>query len=194
LQFEGITDGVFVVGDLTFDATAIATPLAMERSQILSHLGLVPQTYGVATFHRAENLSDGQQLRRMVEFLRQEARKRLLVLPLHPRTREALKGVAVELDGSGVMPIEPLGYLDMCQLVHWSELILTDSGGLQKEAYFHRVPCVTLRAETEWQETIEHGWNRLWTVPEYRERSDIPDYGAEPAAPRIIDALLRTLS
>jgi UDP-GlcNAc3NAcA epimerase len=166
----------------------------MERSQILKQLGLVPKTYGVATFHRAENLSDGQRLQRIVEFLREEARKRPLVLPLHPRTREALNGLGVKLNGNGFKPVEPLGYLDMCQLVHWSELILTDSGGLQKEAYFHRVPCVTLRAETEWEETIEHGWNRLWTVSDYLERSDIPEYGVQPAAARIIDALVKLLA
>jgi len=194
LKAEGIAERVFVVGDLTFDATAMATPLALQRSQILSRLGLAPKTYAVATFHRAENLSDPEKLRRIMELLREEAQKQTVVVPLHPRTRETLKARNIVPEGERIIPIEPLGYLDMCQLVHFAGLILTDSGGLQKEAYFHRVPCVTLREETEWRETIEHGWNRLWTVPTYSERSDIPEYESEPAAARIIEALMATLS
>jgi UDP-GlcNAc3NAcA epimerase len=192
LQAEGITQHVFLVGDLTFDAAALATPLALERSQILSQLGVVPRQYGVATFHRAENLSDEGLLRRIVEFLRGEARKRRIVVPLHPRTRETLKAANIALDQ--LILTEPLGYLDMCQLVHWAELVFTDSGGLQKEAYFHKVPCVTLRAETEWWETIEHGWNRLWTTPDYREQKEIPMCRNEPAAGKIIEALAATLT
>jgi UDP-GlcNAc3NAcA epimerase len=194
LKTEGITGQVHLVGDLTFDATAIATPFALAKSQILKQLGLNPKTYGIATFHREENLSDGEQLQKIVALVRTEAQKRPIVVPLHPRTRETLKASHMDLNDRRLMPIEPLGYLDMCQLVHFAQLILTDSGGLQKEAYLHRVPCVTLRAETEWEETIEYGWNRLWTEPEYRERKEIPAYGTEPAAGKIIDALAATLS
>jgi UDP-GlcNAc3NAcA epimerase len=82
--------------------------------------------------------------------------------------------------------IDPLGYLDMTQLVHNAAAVFTDSGGLQKEAYFHRVPCVTLREETEWVETIEAGWNRLWTGPDYGPRRDIADYGDGHAAEAIV--------
>ncbi len=194
LKNEGISHDVHLVGDLTFDASAMATPLAMERSQIVNQLGLVPKKYGIATFHRAENLNDAVRLRRIVEILHAEARKRPIVVPLHPGTRQMLQAANIDLDEEQLLFTEPLGYLDMCQLIHWAELVLTDSGGLQKEAYYHRVPCVTLRAETEWWETIEHGWNRLWTVPEYRERCEIPDYGTEPAAARIIEALAATLA
>lgn len=86
---------------------------------------------------------------------------------------------------AGVTLLEPLGYLDMTRLAHSAAAIFTDSGGLQKEAYFHRVPCVTLRDETEWVETVEAGWNRLWSQPDYAPRRDIPDYGTGEAS-RII--------
>lgn len=193
LRAEGITRNVFLVGDLSYDAMEMASSIALEQSNILAQLGLVSRKYGVATFHRAENLNDAGRLSRIVEFLHEEGRIRPVVVPLHPGTRETLKAFNIGLGGDGVIPIEPLGYLDMCQLIHSAELILTDSGGLQKEAYFHRVPCVTLREETEWEETIEYGWNRLWTVPDYRERKEIPGYGIDPAANKIIEALASSL-
>lgn len=193
LRAEGITRNVFLVGDLSYDAMEMASSIALEQSNILAQLGLVPRKYGVATFHRAENLNDAERLSRIVEFLHEEGRIRPIVVPLHPGTRETLKAFNIGLGGDGVIPIEPLGYLDMCQLIHSAELILTDSGGLQKEAYFHRVPCVTLREETEWEETIEYGWNRLWMVPDYRERKEIPGYGIDPAANKIIEALASSL-
>lgn len=194
LKAEGITRNVFLVGDLSYDATVTATSIAMEQSQILKQLGLVPRQYAVATFHRAENLSDADRLRRIVAFLHGEGRIRPIVIPLHPGTRETLKAFNIDLDHDGITPIQPLGYLDMCRLIHSAELIFTDSGGLQKEAYFHRVPCVTLRGETEWEETIEFGWNRLWTEPDYRKRKEIPGYGIEPAANKIIEALASSLT
>ena len=110
------------------------------------------------------------------------------MLPLHPRTRDAAARFSVRLDALTV--IEPVGYLDMTRLVADAAEVLTDSGGLQKEAYFHRVPCVTLRAETEWVETVTHGWNRLWDTDGYAERRPIDDYGAGDAAGRIRDLIL----
>ena len=120
--------------------------------------------YGLATIHRAENTDDPLQLRAVVQFLQERARKHPVVLPLHPRTRHAVSRMGVDLDGLQV--IDPVGYLDMAKLLHHAVEVYTDSGGLQKEAYFHRVPCTTLRDETEWTETISHGWNRLWKGPQ----------------------------
>jgi UDP-GlcNAc3NAcA epimerase len=121
-------------------------------------------------------------------YLGAAARERKIVLPLHPRTRAAaaLAGIAFE----GVEVVTPLGYLDMHRLLQDAAVVLTDSGGLQKEAYFHRVPCVTLRTETEWVETVACGWNRLWRVAEYAPRRDIDEYGDGTAAERIVRCLI----
>jgi UDP-GlcNAc3NAcA epimerase len=186
---EGITQGVHRTGDLMQDATLLATGLAAKHSNILARLGLEPHTYGVATVHRAENTDDPNTLARIAAFIAAEGQKQPMILPLHPRTREAAKAAGIDFASSGVVPIEPLGYLDMCRLMQSASIVLTDSGGLQKEAYFHRVPCVTMRSETEWVETVDCGWNRLWTVPDYRPRRPILEYGDGHAAEEILRIL-----
>jgi len=118
----------------------------------------------------------------IVAYLRDQARTMPLVVPLHPRTQEALERTNLRFDSDAIKPTGPLGYLDMCQLTRSAAMVLTDSGGLQREAYFHRVPSVTLRDQTEWTETIECGWNRLWTTPKYLPRRDIPQYDNARAA------------
>ncbi len=183
LAAEGITDGVHAVGDVMYDTTLAATERARTRSTILDRLGLQPGGYAVATIHRAENTDDPDRFARVIAWLAEQARERPVAMPVHPRTRKLMeaRGLAPE----GVTLLEPLGYLDMTRLAHSAAAIFTDSGGLQKEAYFHRVPCVTLREETEWVETVEAGWNRLWSQPDYAPRRDIPDYGTGEAS-RII--------
>lgn len=193
LKREGITKGVHKVGDLMYDATLLAVPLAKRHSKILKRLGLKPKTYGVATIHRAENTDHHATLAEIAKYLRKESRTRPIVLPLHPRTRQALHAAGIDFAGGAIKIIDPLGYIDMCRLVHSAEIVLTDSGGLQKEAYFHRVPCVTLRTETEWVETIKCGWNRLWTVPDYSPRHKIKEYGDGQTAKQILDILARVL-
>lgn len=188
---EGIAEGVHNVGDVMYDATLFAAAAARERSAILGRLGLRPKGYAVATLHRAENTDDAAALARAVAYLEAEAARRPVVLPLHPRTRAALARNALSL--AAVRTVAPLGYLDMHRLLQDAELVLTDSGGLQKEAYFHRVPCVTLRDETEWVETVEHGWNRLWRVASWRARSEIADYGDGRAAQRIVERIVERL-
>jgi UDP-GlcNAc3NAcA epimerase len=123
----------------------------------------------------------------VLDYLRKSTSGDVIILPLHPRTRLAASRFGVSLDGIHVT--DPVGYLDMARLLDACSVVLTDSGGVQKEAYFHRKPCVTLRSETEWVETIECGWNRLWTVGEYRERREIQDYGQGDAANRMVDLL-----
>ena len=105
------------------------------------------------------------------------------MLPLHPRTRQAAKQYG--LDFGSIAVIDPVGYLDMVALLDGCTRVLTDSGGLQKEAYFFRKPCITLRNATEWVETIEAGWNRLWTGPDYATRKEIEVYGDGAAAQKI---------
>lgn len=187
LRKEGISRGVHHVGDVMYDATLSAKE-ASSSSRILETLRLEPKQYSVATVHRAENTDDPGKLAEIFDYLREHARERPVVLPLHPRTRLALERNAIPLDG--ILVCEPLGYLDLARLVAESASVLTDSGGLQKEAYFYRKPCVTLRDETEWTETVTHGWNRLWRTDSYQARRDISEYGSGAAAQAIAHHLL----
>ena len=184
LNAEGISQGVHMVGDVMYDATIAAVKRARERSNILDAQGLTQSGYAVATVHRAENTDDPERLTRILAWLEGAARQRRIVMPVHPRTRKLLD--ARRWAPTGVKLLPPIGYLDMTMLLANAVEVLTDSGGLQKEAYFHRVPCVTLRDETEWVETIEAGWNRLWTQPARAvARQEIADYGSGDAAERI---------
>jgi UDP-GlcNAc3NAcA epimerase len=188
LAAEGVVKGVHHVGDVMYDATLFALERAESTSAILADLRLEPGQYALATVHRAENTDDPQLLRGVVLFLLEQSRGRPIVLPLHPRTRDAASRMGVSLEGLRV--IEPVGYLDMAKLLHHATEVYTDSGGLQKEAYFHRVPCTTLRDETEWTETIENGWNRLWKGPARVSRSEIDEYGDGQAAFKIVKLLM----
>ena len=184
LAAEGITQGVHLVGDVMFDTTLSAVKRGEGRSQVLERLNLKPKCYAVSTIHRAENTDDPERFRAVVAWLERAAKELPIVMPVHPRTRKLMTSSGLQPEG--VMLVEPLGYLDMVRLVNNSAAVFTDSGGLQKEAYFHRIPCVTLRDETEWLETIEAGWNRLWTSQGYRTpRSEIADYGTGQSAAEI---------
>jgi UDP-N-acetylglucosamine 2-epimerase len=156
LEREGIATGVYVVGDIMLDAILMHRRRAGERARYPRALGLEPGAYYVATVHRAENTDDHARLRGILAGLNGLGLP--VVLPVHPRTQKqlALFGLAT---GDNVIPLEPLGYLDMVQLQACSACVLTDSGGVQKEAYYLEVPCVTLRDETEWVETVDAGWN-----------------------------------
>lgn len=191
LTREGITKGVHAVGDVMFDTTLAAVARARTQSRVLDTLGLKPKTYAAATIHRAENTDDPQRFARVVAWLEKAAETHPIIMPTHPRTRKLMEARGIK--PKGVRLIEPLGYLDMAWLAHNAAAVFTDSGGLQKEAYFHRVPCVTLRDETEWVETVEAGWNRLWTSDTYKPRADISDYGDGRTAPRIAECILQTL-
>jgi len=192
LADEGIARGVHVVGDVMYDMTLLATERARAQSQILAMLDLEPRSYAVATVHRAENTDDAGRFARLVAWLEEKARLGPVILPAHPRMAKLMARLGIE--PKGVRLVEPLGYFDMTWLVHNAREVLTDSGGLQKEAYFHRVPCVTLRDETEWVETVSAGWNRLWTTPDYaRPRREIADYGDGHAAVAIARILRDTM-
>jgi len=194
LEREGITSGVHLVGDLMYDATLIATPIAERTSTILDDLELKAGQYGVLTIHRAANTDDAAVLSCLLDYVADHAREMPIVFPIHPRTLAAASKAGIDPVRPGIRVIEPLGYLDMCKLVHHASVLLTDSGGLQKEAYFHRVPCVTLRDATEWTETVACGWNRLWETADYKPRRSIADYGDGNAAQEILEILRRELS
>jgi len=182
LTTEGIVSGVHHVGDVMYDACLAAARRAGKRDD-LSRLGLTAGAFAIATVHRAENTDDPVRLAAVVDFLKREAEKQTVVLPLHPRTAQAIARNGLSLDP--IATCAPLSYLEMAQLLANCTTVFTDSGGLQKEAYFHGRPCVTLRDETEWVETVECGWNRLWQGPDYVERRPIADYGDGRAAERI---------
>ena len=190
LELEGIVNGVHLVGDVMYDVSVAAAGRAAS-SDVLVRLGLEGTPFALATLHRAENTDTVVALTRALEFLRAEAERQPVVLPLHPRTRHAAARAGLGFDG--LVTTTPLGYLDLTRLLQSAGVVYTDSGGLQKEAYFHRVPCVTLRDETEWVETVACGWNRLWTVPEYLPRCEIQEYGDGHAAVRIVDELIAFL-
>lgn len=157
LAREGITEGIALVGDVMLDAVRMFGAEAARRLDRLTRLGLTPGRYAVLTLHRAGNTADADALRRVLSAC---AGLPLPVLfPVHPRTRRLLDaGLAAP---PAVRLVEPLGYLDMLCAVMNARVVLTDSGGLQKEAFFLRVPCVTLREETEWGETLRVGANEL---------------------------------
>jgi UDP-GlcNAc3NAcA epimerase len=170
LRHEGIDEArVRQVGDVMLDAARFYAARVRGEAELLSGLGVEAGGYLLATLHRAENTDDPARLRAVVECLNDASGVLPVVLPLHPRTRQAIgrSETAVVL-APGVHVIDPVGYLDMVALERNARVIATDSGGVQKEAYFHRVPCVTLRDETEWVELVEAGWNRV--VGASRER------------------------
>lgn len=162
LKAEGIARGVHLVGDVMADALRHAARQSQGCSRILERLGLTEKQYCLATVHRAENTDDPARLRGILgAFARMDGP---VVFPVHPRTRKHL----IDLGGhdpkskiQNLKFIEPVGYLDMVRLEQSARLILTDSGGIQKEAYWLGVPCLTLRDETEWVETVAAGWNVL---------------------------------
>jgi UDP-N-acetylglucosamine 2-epimerase (non-hydrolysing)/UDP-GlcNAc3NAcA epimerase len=162
LGAEGIAGGVRLVGDVMADVTLSALPLAEARSDALERFDLTPTSYLLVTAHRAGNVDDGEQLAKLVDLL--EVLPLRAVFPIHPRThaRLELTGALSRLEAAEHLVLTaPLGYLDFLKLLKNSVAVLTDSGGVQKEAYLVRVPCLTLRDRTEWVETVQLGWNQL---------------------------------
>lgn len=159
LAREGITgEQVRQVGDVMYDAALYYGERAEPRNRILDTLGLAAKSYILATLHRAENTDDPERMRNILAGFAQAPQP--VIWPLHPRTRKRLADFGLTLPDT-VRTIDPVGYLDMVMLEKHAALIATDSGGVQKEAYFHGVPCLTLREETKWVETVEAGWNQV---------------------------------
>ena len=162
LAQEGLAGArVQKTGDVMYDVALHYAGEAGRRSAMLATLKLEPRGYILATVHRAENTDEPARLRAILDGLRTISAEVPVVLPLHPRTRKILEREGAGAAGGALRIIDPVGYLDMLQLEKNARLIATDSGGVQKEAYFYEVPCVTLREETEWVELVGAGWNRL---------------------------------
>lgn len=209
LHREGVEpDRIFPVGDVMFDVALHHGARVTEQGGLLGKLGaqygIQPGKYCLATVHRAENTDHPGRLAAIVEALSAFARETPVIWPLHPRTRGVLvKQGMLDALGQRVTLIDPVGYLDMVQLEKYAALIATDSGGVQKEAFFYQVPCVTLRDETEWVELVEAGWNRLappvdgdMVLSALRESigttgQQVKPYGAGDAAKRIVEQLLK---
>ena len=195
LASEGVPGRAEVVGDVMADACYRLAPVARERSRALQDLGLEPSGYLLLTLHREANTRQ-PRLGRIAEGIRRI--EEAIVFPVHPRTRAALDAEGIDL-GPRVLRRPPLGYLDLTALASQARLVLTDSGGLQKEAYWHGVPCVTLRPSTEWVDTVEAGGNvlvdddperLLAAVASARMPAEPPQlYGDGRAAARIAEAL-----
>jgi UDP-GlcNAc3NAcA epimerase len=160
LRREGIPESLITcIGDVTLDAVKLFSPCARENR--LRPFAVVPGGYVLATFHRAENTDDPACLRNIVAALEDVATRMPVLAPLHPRTRSALERANLSAPTKGLRYLPPLGYLDMLALERFARLIVTDSGTVQREAYFHRVPSAILRPDTEWRELIALGWARL---------------------------------
>lgn len=203
LRREGVAEAQIVpVGDVMYDVALYHGARVCATGGALGRLGLVPGGYALATVHRAENTDDPGRLDVVVDALATLAQRMPVVWPLHPRTRGVLAHDG-RLDALSrqLQLTDPVGYLDMVQLEKHAALVVTDSGGVQKEAFFHRVPCVTLRDETEWVELVEAGWNRLapphdaavvaaaLTTAIGTRGREIEPYGRGDAAVRIVERL-----
>ena len=186
-----------------YDAALAFGEIAEQNSTILSSLQLGAKQFYLCTVHRAENTDSQERLSQIMQALIEIARPDCpVVLPLHPRTKKYLHTwqlyPKIEADKT-LRLIEPVDYLDMIMLERQAKAILTDSGGVQKEAYFHRTPCITLRDETEWVETIASGWNQLAgyrkknileCLENEMQKTDIAEYGDGHAADRIIQSFV----
>lgn len=203
LASEGILKGVHNVGDVMYDVALFYRNKAREHSTALSRFGLVPKDFALATCHRAENTNDPDRLRGILVGLAQVAARLPVVLPLHPRTRKLVADHGLGEWLNRLTITDPLPFLDMVALEQAAALVLTDSGGVQKEAFFYEVPCITMRDETEWVETVDAGWNHLvsadadWIVQAAEEalsgrvaRHAAAPYGDGHASEKIVAHLL----
>jgi UDP-N-acetylglucosamine 2-epimerase len=197
LKNEGITQGVYQVGDVMIDSLEMYRSLANQRSTILKDLNIQAGSYALVTIHRAGNTDDPARLKNLLAAFGQL--HLTVVFPVHPRTRKVIEELRLPLP-KNILAIEPVSYLDMVQLEAHADCILTDSGGIQKEAYWLGVRAVTLREETEWVETVTAGWNCLVganpaaivsAVQTWRPVSErLPLYGDGHAAQKICEILV----
>lgn len=171
LLMEGINKNkIFKIGDVMYDAAIYYGKKAEVASRILDRLCVFPKNYVLSTVHRAENTDNLKRLTRIIGGLKRVALDIPVILPLHPRTKHYAK--VGKINFGKIKVIEPLGYFDILKLEKNAKLIATDSGGVQKEAFFYKVPCVTLREETEWRESVELGWNIVLNKSDWKNIRD----------------------
>ncbi len=205
LRTEGLTTGVHLVGDVMFDVALKTAERSRTQSRFVAG-ALQPKSFTLATVHRAENTDDPTRLAAILGALSTLSKRLKIIFPIHPRTRRVMAERG--LTAKSIEFIDPVGMLDMTWLEANAALIVTDSGGVQKEAYFHQTPCVTVRTETEWVETIQAGWNSLADPGDSGAivaaatkalegglpRQQIADYGDGHAADAIVSVLERALA
>ncbi|MCK5844400.1 MAG: UDP-N-acetylglucosamine 2-epimerase (non-hydrolyzing) [Victivallales bacterium] len=202
LEREGRGDTAALVGDVMYDCALRFNALAERKCDPLAKFSLSPGEYILLTSHRAENTNDPARLAGIVSAVNTLAEKTTVLYPMHPRTKSFIEKYALALS-ERVRTVEPVGYLEMLLLERSAKLILTDSGGIQKEAFFYEVPCVTMRDETEWLETLELGWNKLvgasrsdilsavaYFAANPPMKTDVKPYGDGAAAAKIVERLL----
>ncbi len=189
LNKEGIQKGVLHVGDVMLDATCFVKEKNKNKS-FPSLEAWMKNDFGILTIHREASTESEAALLKCLQYAEAYAASEQLILlfPVHPRTKQLMAKLGKEFDH--IKPITPLSYFELQYALSKAKVVLTDSGGVQKESYFHQVPCITLRSETEWVETIEAGWNRLWTQDTWLPRKAIADYGDGHAGEMMIAALL----
>ncbi len=189
LNKEGITSGVHHVGDIMYDATLFAKDYINKNSEkFCSKFELDKSNFALMTIHRQESTDNAKTFHELMDYAEKFSKLNNLhiLFPVHPRIKSLIK----EYVGKDNFTfLDPLSYFETQYLLSKASTVLTDSGGLQKEAYFHKVPCITLRSETEWVETIESGWNRLWTQKNYKSQQPITDYGDGSCAKNIVEIL-----
>jgi UDP-GlcNAc3NAcA epimerase len=214
LKREGITNGVYLTGDVMLDSFLHFSGIAEKKSKILERLQLTKGRYLLATVHRARNTDNRENLKSIIEAFQSTGEK--IVFPVHPRTRKMLKERNLNLNlnlipqsesqsqsQSNLLLLPPVGYLDSIMLTRNARKVLTDSGGLQKEAYFSRVPCITLDEATGWPETVEDGWNVLVGADKHKIIEAIGRFeprgqqrklfGNGEAAAKIVDIMSRSI-
>ena len=207
LAKENISEGIFFTGDVMYDAALTFGKAAEEKSKIISALNVQSKKYRLCTVHRAENTDNPERLTQIIHAMVDISTSDCpVVLPLHPRTKAYLKNYNLNTtiaSNPSLRLIEPVDYLDMIMLEKNAAAIFTDSGGMQKEAYFYRTPCITLREETEWTETVQAGWNQIagfhtekivGCLANNPPKSEIREYGDGNAAEKIVNAVVNVFS
>lgn len=182
LKNEGIEKGVYNIGDVMYDAVLMFKEKSKLKEGLLEKLNIKKNEYILTTIHRAENTNDIDRLKNIIEALNES--NEIIVLPLHPRTKKFINDYGLKL-GENIKVIEPVGYLEMLMLEANSKKIVTDSGGVQKEAYFMEKACVTMRDETEWVETVEVGWNIIVGTDKHKILEGINSFTPNKEHPQI---------